>query len=277
MKKAIILLAFIDIFYSSVHAQCQNEISSDAPRERVNNRLSPGNARYGNPYTMFKMETKDFDYTEALNQIRLNIKSGAPLTIERIFQNDYADLYHQIFVAATDSSEPEVCPHLQDEENCLHPQWVKNNAIVYLVGLKYQVNSSNIGEFVEMNDSIKNYYAERAYKGLQNLNPKIESCWVGGRSDGCKNLRNKSPQLIQYLQAYDLLKTGGKIAHNADDNNSDDCNPRNKLRQFAANMYRNADPIINSSSGWKKNHGIICASVLGMAAILPQPYFYILF
>ncbi|MCA0426664.1 MAG: hypothetical protein LCH37_04440, partial [Bacteroidetes bacterium] len=148
MKKAIILLAFIDIFYSSVHAQCQNEISSDAPRERVNNRLSPGNARYGNPYTMFKMETKDFDYTEALNQIRLNIKSGAPLTIERIFQNDYADLYHQIFVAATDSSEPQVCPHLQDEENCLHPQWVKNNAIVYLVGLKYQVNSSNIGEFV---------------------------------------------------------------------------------------------------------------------------------
>jgi hypothetical protein len=267
MKKLILLLILFATFETSLSAQCQTEVSSKAPGERVNNRLRPGNARYGNPYTMFKMETKDFDYISALIQIRINIKNGAPKSENTPFQNDYAYLYHQLFVAATNFNEPQVCPHLQDAEDCLHPQWVKNNAVIYLVGLKYQVNSSNIGEFVEMNDSIRNFYAERAYLGLKNLNPKIESCWLGGGSDGCKNLRNKAPQLIQYLQAYDLLKTGGKIAHYADDNSSDDCNPRNKLRQFAANMYRNADPIINSSTGWKKNHGIICASALGMAAI----------
>ena len=63
MKKIILLLSAIVTIFSSVYAQCQNEISSDAPGERVKNRLRPGNARYGNPYTMFKMDAKDFDYT----------------------------------------------------------------------------------------------------------------------------------------------------------------------------------------------------------------------
>ncbi len=267
MKKLILFISIFISFYSGLWAQCQNKVSSDAPGERVNNRLRPGNARYGNPYTMFKMDSKDFDYTSALNQIRINIKNGAPKSENTPFQNDYANLYHQLFVAATDFNEPAVCPHLQENEDCTHPQWVKNNAIIYLVGLKYQVNSNNIGEFVEMNDSIRNYYAERAYTGLKNLNPKIESCWSGA-GEGCDFLRNKAPQLVQYLQAYDLLKTGGKIAHYADDNSSDDCNPRNKLRQFASNMYKFSDAIINSSNGWKKNSGIICASAIGMAAIV---------
>ncbi len=61
MKKVILLLIVFAIFDCSLNAQCQTEVSSNAPIERVNNRLRPGNARYGNPYTMFKMDRKDFD------------------------------------------------------------------------------------------------------------------------------------------------------------------------------------------------------------------------
>ena len=45
-----------------------------------------------------------------------------------------------------------------------------------------------------------------------------------------------------------------------------DCSPRNKLRQFARNLYLQSNSIINSTSGWKKNHGIASASALLMAA-----------
>jgi D-aminopeptidase len=33
-------------------------------------------------------------------------------------------------------------------------------------------------------------------------------------------------------------------------------------------MYKYSDAIINSTNGWKKNSGIICASAIGMAAIV---------
>lgn len=47
-----------------------------------------------------------------------------------------------------------------------------------------------------------------------------------------------------------------------------DCAPRNKLREFARNLYIESEDVLNSFTGGKKNHGIICASVLGTVAIV---------
>ena len=57
---------------------------------------------------------------------------------------------------------------------------------------------------------------------------------------------------MQYLQAYDLLKAGGKIAKYAEDASSDDCTPRNQLRQYSKELYVASNNVINSDLGWKK-------------------------
>jgi hypothetical protein len=72
-------------------------------------------------------------------------------------------------------------------------------------------------------------------------------------------------QLIQYLQAYDLLKTGGIIGN---DINSRNDSPRENLRKFTSELYSTSSRIINSNIGWKKNHGIISCSGLGMASLI---------
>lgn len=105
------------------------------------------------------------------------------------------------------------------------------------------------------------YFVNNAINGLSDLNPEIISCYGGG---DCAEVHLKAFDLMQYLQAYDMLKTTGDIGQ---DYNLNDCSARNKLRKFARNLYTESDNVINSHTGWKRNHGIICASALGMAAI----------
>jgi hypothetical protein len=76
---------------------------------------------------------------------------------------------------------------------------------------------------------------------------------------------------VYYLQAYDLLKAGNGIAaYDGDRNHSDgDCSPRNKLRKYTRDIYKYSEGdlgITEHAIGWKKNHGIACASALLMAA-----------
>lgn len=146
-----------------------------------------------------------------------------------------------------------------------HADYVKCNAFLYLLRIKYQINANNKGEFVILaeNDPLVSEWANKAYSGLANM------CPIENQNEvELNDLRNKAIELVKYLNAYDMLKTGGWIVEGADKKwNKDLCLPRNKLRVFAASLYRRSDGIINSTSGWKKNHGIICASALGMAAI----------
>jgi hypothetical protein len=157
--------------------------------------------------------------------------------------------------------EPSKCP---ENAECAHPVWVKNNAIVYLIGLKLSIVSGKY-QFDSMTPTERDSFFNRAHEGLRNLNPNVVSCWGG--SD-CGKVHFKAGQLVQYLQAYDLLKAKGGIPKNDGDRNGGSCTARNKLRQFARNLYVESDYIINSSLGWKKNHGIMCASALGVAAIV---------
>lgn len=69
----------------------------------------------------------------------------------------------------------------------------------------------------DMDGNEKNVYAAKAKQGLSEINYKIPACI--GLDNNCPNVRQRSMQLISYLQSYDILKTVGYI--------SNDINTRN--------------------------------------------------
>jgi hypothetical protein len=242
MKKLLfILLSLTQLI--SVKAQCDFVNYSDAPDELFRKRVNEPGMRYGNPYTMF-VKGDDFSLDKSLQIIRNNIIKGQPFDPDSI-KNEYFRLFKDICDYAN-NPEPLKCKY---NEECNHPVWVKNNAIVYLIGLKYTVNSNGKGQFDSMSPAGCDTFFTRAHQGLRNLNPNVVSCWGG--SD-CGKVHFKAGQLVQYLQAYDLLKAKGGIPKNDGDRNGGSCTARNKLRQFARNLYVESDYIINSSLGWKK-------------------------
>lgn len=222
MKRLAILFLLIIINDRVTFSQCQYGDKSNSPEELFRKRLRPEGMRYGNPYTMF-VKGDDFNLNNSLEAIRENIKKGNAKNSETDFQNDYGNLYYQIYTSVTgnNSSEPDRCQKLMEEQNCAHPAWVKNNAIIYLVGLKYEV-INGVGKFVDFpNPTEREAFATKAYEGLQKLNPEVNSCTFGGDFDRhwytlgaqerCGKIRVKAAELMRYLQAYDLLKAGGKI------------------------------------------------------------------
>ncbi|NDC31067.1 MAG: hypothetical protein EBZ58_09075, partial [Bacteroidetes bacterium] len=258
MKRLLLILLSLTQLIS-VKAQCDFVNYSDAPDELFRKRVNEPGMRYGNPYTMF-VKGDDFSLDKSLQIIRNNIIKGQPFDPDSI-KNEYFRLFKDICDYAN-NPEPLKCSY---NEECNHPVWVKNNAIVYLIGLRYSTDANGKGQFDSMTPAGCDTFFRRAHEGLRNLNPNVVSCWGG--SD-CGKVHFKAGQLVQYLQAYDLLKAKGGIPKNDGDRNGGSCTARNKLRQFARNLYVESDYIINSSLGWKKNHGIMCASALGVAAIV---------
>jgi len=242
-----------------VNAQCDYADDSDAPKELFRKRLKDKESgfRYGNPYTMFARK-EGFDLPIALNQIRENIVKITPILKTNLY--DYSRLYKDIWENAN-YVEPSKCGY---DNHCAHPLWVKSNAIIYLVGLGYK-EVNDVAYFWKMSQDSVDIFFNRAHLGLRNLNPRIIGCSGGG---DCGKVREKAFDLVYYLQAYDLLKAGGGLPNGDIDKNGGQCTARNKLREFARNLYKQSDDIINSWSGWKKNHGIICASALGMSAVV---------
>jgi hypothetical protein len=155
----------------------------------------------------------------------------------------------------------------------LQPKWVKANSIIYIIGLK-PIEFGDSIRFDTMTTTEKEYFGKRAYDGLTRLNPSVISC-NGGKD--CGDVRQKAFDLIQYLQAYDLLKAGGYIEPYDQDRNSTKnkitgetvyLSPRDKLRAFSRNLYIESFYVINGNIGWKKNHGIICSSALIMSSLI---------
>ena len=135
MKKNLFILITILFFTNYTNAQCDYADDSDVPKELFRKRLKDKEAgfRYGNPYTMF-VHTVDFNLATTLNKIRNNIIKGQPFADLNNVQNDYAKLYKDLWVNAN-YVEPGKCGY---DSHCTHPQWVKSNAIVYLIGIGYK-------------------------------------------------------------------------------------------------------------------------------------------
>jgi hypothetical protein len=270
LKKVICVATIVAAalcFVKKGNAQCYYHDESNPPEELFRKRVKEQGMRYGNPYTMF-VRDDNFNKDTSLDQIRKNI-NNYKIVNRKFFIYSYADLYKGIYKSAI-AAEPNRCPELQVEEDCMHPAWVKNNAIVYLLELKYDTTDQGKDTLKPLSLSDKNWFFDRANQGLRNLNPSVATCnW--GASYGCKKVRNKAIQLVYYLQAYDLLKAGNGIAaYDGDRNHSDgDCSPRNKLRKYTRDIYKYSEGdlgITEHAIGWKKNHGIAAASAILMAA-----------
>ncbi len=91
-------------------------------------------------------------------------------------------------------------------------------------------------------------------------------------------LLGRSRELLQAVQAYDLLKACGRLKN---DRNHDDITPRDNIRKFARDIYNEAIDlrgVLRNPLGYKKNHGVSTAAALGIAAIVLNEcdagYFY---
>jgi hypothetical protein len=175
-------------------------------------------------------------------------------------------------LARAGQPEPDACT--EEFDTCPHAHWTKYNALVFFIGMKDSLGPDGKFYLVPMTDFERANYFIRAQTGLTNMNWVVENCVLGALN--CSRIRRRALHFVSYIQSYDLLKSfgehwGGSVSPDyirGDNRNTLTCNPRNKLRRFARELYNESDPIINSTFGWKKNHGIICASALGLAAIV---------
>jgi hypothetical protein len=263
MKRPLLtLLTFITLIY---HAYAQCSYKENVPEELVRERYSPDDSWYGNPYTMFNKRRGGWSLDDDLNAIRNSIiAGGAKAGQQEELSNHAARLYYGLYKNAIEA-EPAKCSY---DKWCKHPAWVKNNAIVHLLGIKPYLDGNGDRQFMFVPsefDTWRYNFALKANDGMKNLNPRIISCYGFG---DCDVLKDKAFELINYLQAYDMLKTAKYYKQGDGDRNAGDCSARNKIREYARNMHIQAEDVINSFAGWKRNHGIICASSIGLASIV---------
>jgi hypothetical protein len=207
-KIATLIILFI-LHLNIGYSQCDYSRYVNAPRELTVGRISEPGMRSGHPYTLF-VKTNNFSLDEAITNIRLNLQSAIPIGINSEYPaNSYADLYKGIWLNAN-SPEPGKCP---EDDGCEHPKWVKNNAIIHLIGLRYEKTESDKDTLILMGNVERDEYAVKAYDGLKNLNPNVEGCPLGK----CGFLRRKAFDLIQYAESYDILKA--TFLANDDDKN----------------------------------------------------------
>jgi hypothetical protein len=195
--KQILSLLILTLLNLNMNAQSEDErctynFLSKAPKEHNRDRLMEGD-NYGNPYTMFVKEP-GFNLGNSINTIANQITDGQPINI---FELSSGKLYYDLYNYALRN---DINPCYKGFEGCTHANWVKANAIIYLIKLRPTYFSANYVTFYSMDSDSAEFYANRAFIGLSNLNPKIKNCVLGG--DNCGNIRNRALELMQYLQAY---------------------------------------------------------------------------
>lgn len=209
MKKIILVCYFIVIVtFISIAQNCQFEES--VPEEMYRGRYKETGMTYGNPYTMFNKRKDGWRLDSTLVKIKNLIINGVDKKGDA--NTDYAKIYRDLYILDTTNSQPSPC--FEDAE-CGHPMWTKNQAIIYIIGLRYtRINGRDT--FTQMNAYDRGQFGARASSGLSNLNPHVVGCWSWG---DCGKVHLKAYGLMQYLQAYDLLKAGGYILPNDQDRN----------------------------------------------------------
>lgn len=126
----IFLIALPRLCYSQ--NDCEYHIS--VPDELNRGRYKPEGMNYGNPYTMFNKRKPGWSLEGDLDIIREKILSQ--LNDGKAY--GYAALYKTIFQNA-DDDRPGICRW--NEQDCKYAKWVKSNAIVHLIGIKYNISS----------------------------------------------------------------------------------------------------------------------------------------
>lgn len=193
MKYIFTLFLTVIIVVNTCYSQSNCKYKTSVPDELYRGRYKPANANYGNPYTMFNKRKPNWNLESELTQIRNAIVQQIN-SLGKAY--GYAEMYKEIYQNASSTEEPAACNY--DQGICMYPGWVKNNAIVFLIGIKYEQTSTGGDKFeyiANSHDPERLVFAERAANGLSNLNPNIQSCF--GLGD-CGILLGKAFNLISY-------------------------------------------------------------------------------
>lgn len=270
MKKILFTICFVSLIKFSFGQSCHNV------KELLRKRHTISGMTYGHPYTMFDRHNK-LNLDSMISNIRRRITneynpkidSAGPVYIaySKIYNNAKLNMpLDNGIINGTDKSAL--------------AYWAKNNAFVFLVGVDGNGKLLDSLAYTASRDSFR----DRAKDAFNYLIGKVEphaplSISISNSDD--TNLQHYSRSLIYWLQAYDLLKAAYEVSElrnsnrnpwgfgDADRNTDGDCGVRRKLRDYARNVYtrsKDFDGIVEHATGWKKNHGIACASSLLMAA-----------
>jgi len=298
MKKILFYSILLFLFLNELKAQC-----TDAPDELFRGRLKAPGGVYGNPYTMFDRRKPGnfyFDAMGELGRIRKRIHDERPIgnkpsgpvydAYKAIYTNAHRSLYQMLYesngnnatAAHYSDSLIKLGWSLVDWSDKISPaaRWAKNNAFVFLIGLDSAANWMDTTSYSSQSPSnaMRNSFRDLALYAFNIIKFDV----VG--DDGKQQHQCKSLQM--WLQAYDLLKTAREdpvlysqgrhpLPQYDGDRNAGDCSPRNKLRRYTRDFFKAIGGgefswwgVVNSPSGWKKNHGLMAASTLLMASIV---------
>jgi hypothetical protein len=180
------LTIFVLLILSNAKAQdnsndncCQHE--KKVPNEYISSRHTYQEVGEvdQHPFTMFNKDKLGWNLTGVLSEIRNRILN-TPFKGDTFIKatDDYAIIYRDIYVSIKDKPGPSTCNYNSD---CDHAKWVKQNAFLALIGLRYRwiYGMKDTFELIN-NQSEIDYFANNAKNGLSDLNPEIISCYGGG-------------------------------------------------------------------------------------------------
>jgi hypothetical protein len=255
----ILLAVTLMIITRAAYTQCDKTGNLfGIPDEFVRNRFKTNSMLYTHPYTTFNKR----DYGDA----SFNIKTEVDYIRTKI-KEQYTEVYRAYLFILSEANKPQPAEVSPDDPNAsISPlaKWAKYNAFVLLIGLDENGDPLDLHPYEQ---NFADAITHMDYEGVSDMGNTIDfansaMCWI---------------------QAYDLYKTYVILNSSTDpaqrkpsdyDRNDGDCSARNKMRQMAKELYDEGMGgigswgTVNHPSGWKKNHGIIAASAIGMAAIV---------
>jgi hypothetical protein len=204
------------------------------------------------PYTTFKRHD-NISIPQQIQNIRNLIIAGMPDCDTCPNKNEFQTLYSSLWKFATDP-RPAVGGNPAKEASRL-TAWSKALAFICFIGIDPDGNNLT-------STQLENF-GWNAENAIKDMNTEIASGEPG-------RLFSRGRELLQAVQAYDLLKACGRVK---DDRNHSDLTPRDNIRQLARNLYNESnrtgfDRILLSSGAWRKNHGISVSAALGITAIV---------
>lgn len=272
MKEHFFYLLFV-LAWIPTHAQ--NDCVSygypfwSQPDELYRGRLKVEGMSYGNPYTL--MDRRIFsDPNDGYKAIRTTLMDD---------KNDVLriDLYKVCYDFALQPM-PSSGGNWERDYSRL-AIWAKFNAFVFVIGID-PYNAFQSLDVTDPSGSKRDSFALRTLQAFNHMDYRCPSPPLDGFEGPVDNLQFRCRELQYYLEAYDWLKGANADPDLAgrcplppydEDRNSGYCSPRYRLRLFARNFYIAAKGIlgpIESPTGWKRNHGIMSASAIGMAGIV---------
>jgi hypothetical protein len=136
-------------------------------------------------------------------------------------------------------------------------------AFIYMIGLKYNVSTDKVDTLPSFGHPDREIYAEVAHSIL-NFIPFPRRA-KGNYFNGIDNQRRRSFELLNYLQAYDYLKTAKCVLQNS--NVPNDVGIRELLMEFTFQLHA-ASNNWNQSYSRNNNLSLIAASAVGTAAVI---------